>query len=288
MNAYKDTDRPENPWPRFGWWFTFVLLGVSLIVGFAVLGRYQQNGPPLGLWSAICRAIGIPSGERSVAALQPALLTATRIAWTQPTLARIDSGDVTRGEAVAVNCSACHGDRGASASTLIPTLAGMNATFIYKQLDDFRAGKRPSGVMGAIATALSDQDSADVAAYFANLGGGLQPAEGERLPAGGRSLRQSDAGTKLVFAGDPERGVAPCAACHGPGGIKLGAPTLRNQHTEYLERQLAAFAEGSRRNDIGGQMRVVAGQLTPEEQHAVALFYSGTKAPGTPGKVATE
>ena len=43
----------------------------------------------------------------------------------------------------------------------------MNAAVIYKQLDDYRSGKRLWGAMNAIASALSDQDSADVAAYFA-------------------------------------------------------------------------------------------------------------------------
>jgi cytochrome c553 len=41
-----------------------------------------------------------------------------------------------------MNCTACHGEQGASSSSLYPTLAGMDAAVIYKQLDDFRAGER--------------------------------------------------------------------------------------------------------------------------------------------------
>jgi hypothetical protein len=63
-------------------------------------------------------------------------------------------------------------------------------------------------------------------------------------------LRQSDPTICLVFAGDPKRGVPPCAACHGPGAHKLGAPALQGQHAAYIERQLAAFAQGIRQNDI--------------------------------------
>jgi len=48
------------------------------------------------------------------------------------------------------------------------------------------------------------------------------------------------------FAGDPARGIAPCSACHGPGGYKLGAPALQQQRAPYIERQLGAFAEGMR------------------------------------------
>ena len=149
----------------------------------------------------------------------------------------------------------------------------MNPAVIYKQLDDYRSGKRLWGVMSAIATALTDQDSADVAAYFAHRRGGLAPVAGEGVPQGGRSLRQRDPAIRLVFAGDPERGIPPCAACHGPGAQKLGAPALRGQHAEYIERQLAAFAQGMRQNDINEQMRVIAHELTPDEMHAVAGYY---------------
>jgi cytochrome c553 len=86
-------------------------------------------------------------------------------------------------------------------------------------------------------------------------------------------LRQHDPGIRLVFAGDPERGIPPCAACHGPGDQKLGAPALRGQRPEYIERQLAAFAQGMRQNDINEQMRVIAQELTADEMHALAAFY---------------
>ena len=161
---------------------------------------------------------------------------------------------------------------------LFPTLAGMNSAVIYKQLDDFRSGKRLWGVMNAMASALSEQDSADVAAYFAHRPEGLPPVAGEGVPESGRSLRQRDPGIRLVFAGDPERGIPPCAACHGPGAQKLGAPPLRGQHAEYIERQLAAFAQGMRQNDINEQMRVIAHELTPDEMHALAAYY-GARTP---------
>jgi cytochrome c553 len=180
-----------------------------------------------------------------------------------------------------LSTGACHGERGVSPSTLIPTLAGMDSAVIYKQLDDYRSGKRLWGVMGAIATALTVQDSADVAAYFGGRTDGLPPLAGEGIPESGRSLRQSDPTIRLVFAGDPKRGVPPCAACHGPGAHKLGAPALQGQHAAYIERQLAAFAQGIRQNDINEQMRTIAAQLTPDEMHAIAVYY------GTRGAVAT-
>ena len=94
-------------------------------------------------------------------------------------------------------------------------------------------------------------------------------------------LFRSDPTIRIVFAGDPKHGVPPCAACHGPGAHKLGAPALQGQHAAYLERQLAAFAQGIRQNDINEQMRTIAAQLTPDEMHAIAVYY------GTLGAVAT-
>jgi cytochrome c553 len=81
----------------------------------------------------------------------------TQIAWTSSTLEQIAAGNAERGAA------ACHSQLGVSSSSPIPTLAGMDAAVIFKQLDDYRSGKRPWGVMAALAKALSAQDSADVA-----------------------------------------------------------------------------------------------------------------------------
>jgi cytochrome c553 len=273
--------RLDNAWPRIGWWSAAVLVGVSFVLGFVVLARYQENGPTLDTWSAICRAIGITADSGPASEPQPPPRTPTRIAWTGATLEQVASGNEKNGALVALNCGACHGEGGVSSSSLIPTLAGMDAVVIYKQLDDYRSGKRLWGVMNAIARALSVQDSADVAAYFAGRADGLPPVAGEGIPQGGRSLRQSDPTVRIIFAGDPGRGIPPCSACHGPGAHKLGAPALRGQHAAYVERQLAAFAQGFRQNDINEQMRAIATQLTPEEMHTVAVYYGAEITPRT-------
>jgi cytochrome c553 len=277
-----DQGKPEleRPWPRIGWWSAAAVVGVSFVLGFAVLGRYQQNGPTLDTWGAICRAIGITADIAPASGPQPPLRTPTRVAWTRATLAQVASGNEQKGAFVALSCAACHGAQGVSSSILIPTLAGMDSTVIYKQLDDYRSGKRLGGVMSAIATALTEQDSADVATYFASRGGGLQPVAGEGVPESGRSLRQRDPTLRLVFAGDPRRGIPPCAACHGPGAHKLGAPPLQGQHSAYIEGQLAAFAQGIRQNDIDMQMRAIAAQLTQGEMHAIAVYYGAKQIAG--------
>jgi cytochrome c553 len=160
-----------------------------------------------------------------------------------------------------------------SASDGVPTLAGLDAASAFKELSDFRSGKRQWGVMNGIAQALSVRDLADVAAYYAQQPGGVPALSGLSLPRGGRGLRAQDPALRLVFAGDPARGIAPCAACHGPTGYKVGAPALERQRAGYIEGQGNAFAQGIRHNDINEQMRVIAARLTPSELHAVAIFY---------------
>ena len=262
----------ENPWPRIGWWSTAGLLAVAVILGFVVLGREQQNGPVLGTWAAICRGLGITADIGPAGEPQPPLRTPSRIAWTSATRAQATGGNAKNGAFVAAYCTACHGEQGVSQTGLYPTLAGMDGASIFKQLDDFRAGKRSWGAMNAIAQALSVQDSADVGAYFASRTNGLPPLLGEPFQAG-HSLREDNPAIRLAFAGDPARGIPPCAACHGPSASKLGAPPLKGQQVEYIERQLAAFAQGMRQNDINEQMRTITSQLTPDEMHAVAEFY---------------
>jgi cytochrome c553 len=264
----------DNPWPKIGWWSTAGLIAVGVVLGFLILGSMQQNGPRLGTWAAICRALGITADRGPAGEPQPRLETPTRTAWTRDTLTQIASGKAEHGAFIATSCAACHGEQGVSKSSFFPTLTGMDAAVIYKQLDDFRSEKRSSGAMNAIAQALSQQDSADVASFFASRGNGLPAAKGEPFRAG-RTLRENDPIVRLVFAGDPARGIPPCGACHGPADQKLGAPQLKRQQATYIEAQLTAFAQALRRNDINKQMRTIAAQLTQNEIHGLADFYNG-------------
>ena len=90
----------------------------------------------------------------------------------------------------------------------------------------------------------------------------------------GHTLREDNPAIRLAFAGDLARDIPPCAARHGPGDHKLGAPQLKTQQPAYLERQLAALAQRLRRNDIYKQMRTVAAQLKPDKMYVIAEFYN--------------
>ena len=270
-------------WPLIGWTSFAAIVISSCLIGFVVLSRYQANADPLTLWGAICRGLGITADTAAAESPQPPLRTPTEIAWTHATLNQIRAGDPQRGGFIAMNCTACHEASAANPSQLIPTLDGMDAAVIFKQLADYRSGKRSWGVMNGIGKALDATASADVAAYFAAQPGRLQADSGMRFPESGRGFRQSNVGERLIFAGDPQRGIAPCSSCHGPGGYKLDAPPLRGQYAAYIERQLAAFAQGIRQNDIYEQMRAIARRLTPDEMKAVAESYGAQN-----GKLATK
>jgi cytochrome c553 len=268
----------RDPWPLIGWTSLVSIVAVAAVLGFLVLSRYQQNGPPLGTWGALCRGLGLTFDGRPAQAATPPLQIPSQVIWTNDTLARISGGSATRGAAIAVKCMGCHGAEGVSDAGLMPTLAGLEATVIYKQLDDFRHDLRSWTDMTMIASLLSDQDMADVAVFWSNRPG-LDSNGADGVSLSGRSLHQRDPAIRLAYAGDPERGIAPCGACHGPGQHKLGAPTLRGQQRAYLEQQLTAFASGIRQNDINEQMRTIASVLTAEERAQLASFYGAEAAP---------
>ncbi|WP_206486057.1 cytochrome c [Thalassotalea sp. G2M2-11] len=79
------------------------------------------------------------------------------------------AGDIAAGKAKSGTCAACHGAAGISAVPMYPNLAGQKEVYLAKQLKDFKSGKRKDPVMGAMAMPLSDEDIANLAAYFASL-----------------------------------------------------------------------------------------------------------------------
>jgi cytochrome c553 len=79
------------------------------------------------------------------------------------------AGDVAAGKAKSATCAACHGANGISAIPMYPNLAGQKEQYIIKQLKDFKAGKRQDPVMAPMAMPLSDEDIANLAAYYASL-----------------------------------------------------------------------------------------------------------------------
>ena len=116
----------------------------------------------------------------------------------------------------------------------MPKLGGQNADYIEVALQGYRRGTRGHDTMQAQASSLSDQDIADVAAYFDELRGrAREPA------ARARRRRRSRPGRAKA---------ATCVACHGPEGVAAAPqwPNLAGQHETYLLAALEQYKDGSR------------------------------------------
>jgi len=261
-----------------GWLLTFAVTAVAIVIGFVWFPALQANALGIGWWDAICRAAGITRTAGYTTTANASAAVPTTIVWNKDTLHAAVSGNAERGKALAAACAGCHGAEGISPSDAFPNLAGLPATVLYKQLDDYRTGKRENPIMQGMAAPLDDQKVADVAAYFASLpasapaAGGASPSFVEAsLPANVQGAAGSP--RSLVAVGNPIRSIAPCAACHGPFGFKEGAPPLAGQKGAYLKTQLDAFASGTRHNDINQQMREIARALSPAERDSLAEWY---------------
>jgi cytochrome c553 len=187
--------------------------------------------------------------------------------WSRASLDLIAAGDPGRGEEIAgkVRCSKCHGETGVSEDDFTPSIAGQVRAYAYKQLVDFKTGVRESSDMKKAVRKLSNQDMADLAAYFA-MQTPEPPAVTEPIP-------------QLVAFGDESRLLLPCAVCHGEKGEGWGdqVPSLAGQKIDHLVETMTAYQTGDRANDEFARMRFIAGQLTPDEIHAVAVYYAAAR-----------
>ncbi|HEX8778282.1 MAG TPA: c-type cytochrome [Rhodanobacter sp.] len=175
----------------------------------------------------------------------------------------------------AAPCMACHGvDGGGMAVNGYPRLAGLDAAYLQRQLDDFANGARSNPVMQPNASALSEEERAALAKYYSAL---PVPAHAVAAPAA--------AGATLATRGDWSRGLPACVRCHGPGGMGVGAnfPPLAGQSAAYIASQLRAWQQGTRRNDPLQLMQHVAKQLTPQEVDAVAGWFAAQPPPAREG-----
>ena len=184
-------------------------------------------------------------------------------------------GSIEAGKAKSQTCVACHGADGNSLITQYPKLAGQHEKYLEKQLKELKLGMTSGGkqgrnepVMGAMAMSLSEEDMADLAAYYASL-----PISSNSTPE-----NVVDEGKVLYTAGNAERGVTACIACHGPrgNGTELsGFPKISGQHADYIKAQLEKFRDGDRNNDMNAMMRDVAKKLTDADIDTLSKYVGG-------------
>ncbi|MBV1789244.1 cytochrome c4 [Marinobacterium sp. D7] len=178
------------------------------------------------------------------------------------------AGDAAQGKQKVAVCAACHGADGNSLAPNFPKLAGQNEGYLLKQLTDIKAGDRTVLEMTGMLNNLSDQDLADIAAFFAS----------QKIQLGQAAEDQVAAGQQIYRAGIADKGVTACTACHGPqgkGNNSAGFPSLGGQSAAYVESSLKKFAAGERANDPAGMMRDIAVKMNDAEIKAVAQYVQG-------------
>jgi cytochrome c553 len=222
---------------------------------------------PNGQWLGV-REAGI------VAIVATAVLC---LAWSTSVLAQDNkrAADASRGAAIAAQgaggapaCAQCHAFDGASDSTgAFPRIDSQSASYLEQQMRDFASSERMNAIMSPIAKALSADDTADVAEYYANRSGQFL------------SLATADAalvkkGQQLAQEGDAAKGIIGCNNCHGPDGEGMPPvmPYLAGQYAQYTAFTLHMWKRGFRKNSQD-MMAPIAKQLDDQEIAAVAAYY---------------
>jgi cytochrome c553 len=201
--------------------------------------------------------------------LRPSLFAVLSLALMLPMAAQ--AGDPARGQQLSAACAACHGADGNSVNPEWPKLAGQHADYIYKQLMDYKAGRRENALMAGQVANLDEQDMRDLGAYYAR----------QQMSPGTADESLAERGERIYRGGIPAAGVAACTACHGATGKGNPAalfPMVGGQHAKYNADQLRYFRSAQRANDNGRMMRNLASKMSDADIQAVAEYMAGLRA----------
>lgn len=194
-------------------------------------------------------------------------------------LPALAAGDAAAGKEKAAQCAACHGMDGNSVVAMWPKLAGQHAAYIERHLALIQSGARQVPEMAGIAAGLTQQDMADLAAYYA----------GQQISPGVADPALLELGQRIYRAGIAKREVPACMGCHGPAGEGnplAGYPALAGQHAAYTANMLTRYEDGQDygEDDEASQMMTeVTDTLLAEEIEALASYIQGLYNPaGSP------
>lgn len=180
-------------------------------------------------------------------------------------------GDAKAGESKTQTCVACHGADGIGTTPANPNLAGQVPGYIAEQLARFKSGARQNAIMAGMAAPLSEQDMADLDAYYSSL-----PAPEGAVPED--QAASARRGGELYRGGDPSRDIAACMSCHGPSGhgVPTRFPRVAGQKQAYLLDALKAYKSGDRHSD-GEIMNDIAFLLSQQQMEDLAAFMHALK-----------
>ena len=187
-------------------------------------------------------------------------------------------GDVQAGERKNTMCLGCHGIVGYQATFpevyKVPKIAGQNEKYIVNALTAYKGGERKHPTMRGIATTLTEQDMADLAAYYSQLG--VNPSAAPLAKADLGSGKVAELVTK-----------AACTSCHGESfnqPLAPGYPKIAGQYRDYLYVALKSYkTEGNPSVGRGNAiMAGVAKQFSNPELKVLAEYMASL-----PGEVKT-
>jgi cytochrome c553 len=197
-----------------------------------------------------------------------AITSATSVSFAQDI-----KGDANAGEKKIAMCIGCHGIVGYQASFpevyKVPKISGQGGKYIASALTAYKKGERKHPTMRSIAESLSDQDIADVSAYYEAHG----KVEGAALPDKATEPKGNVAALLTKGA---------CASCHGENFAKPidpSYPKLAGQNADYLYVALKSYkVEGtSTWGRSNGVMGGVAKQFNNAELKELANYVAAQK-----------
>lgn len=182
-------------------------------------------------------------------------------------------------------CTVCHGKEGRAAPDgFYPRIAGKPAQYLYQQLKSFQQRRRNYDVMTHMVRNLSDDYLKAIATYFSELD----------LPyaapiAAGASPTDLSRGEQLVKRGDATLKIPACNQCHGDQmtGMLPETPGLLGLPRDYINSQIGAWKEGSRKGQAPDCMNKVAKQLNAQDLSAISSWLSAQPVPAN-GKPALQ
>jgi cytochrome c553 len=172
-------------------------------------------------------------------------------------------GDAGAGATKIAMCIGCHNIPRYQTSFpevyKVPKIAGQNEKYIVAALTEYRKGDRKHPTMRAIAASLSDQDIADVAAFYSKLG--LEGAAAAAAPAGSAASPAEQPPAQVAKLLAP----ANCASCHGANfnaPIDPSYPKLAGQYADYLYAALKAY-QTDKNPHVGRNNAIMTGMAKP-------------------------